>query len=372
VTDAGRQPPREVAVDALRALALLPVVVVNWVGYAALPDAGPLGAATPAESWLAQGWLIAIATLLAGKGITLLAFLFGYSQGLSRRARGEQAGIVRRRRMGRLLLLGLVHGLLVYAGDILTLYAACGLLMLSWSRLRLRQLRRRFMVLLAVELALTALASPWISDLARSKAAQTLSSLATPSGWLDWLALNSWGFLVNQMSMLLLGFLMPLGLMTAGLMAARLRLFSHPRWRPVLRRCARRWLWPGLVLNLAWGLTLWHALRAAEQDWADIVVYALNSMYVAMPLLFAVVPWLVLAAQRRAPAVERLALAGRQTLSLYIGSSLLSLALLSGAGLALPLGTAALGMLAMLYWGLWVAFAPRWQGRLPLEAWLSR
>mgnify|MGYP003588204663 CR=1 FL=1 len=39
MTDAGRQPPRELAVDALRSLALLPVVAVNWVGYAALPDA---------------------------------------------------------------------------------------------------------------------------------------------------------------------------------------------------------------------------------------------------------------------------------------------------------------------------------------------
>ena len=36
-----RPPQRVAAVDALRALALLPVVAVNWVGYPALPDAGP-------------------------------------------------------------------------------------------------------------------------------------------------------------------------------------------------------------------------------------------------------------------------------------------------------------------------------------------
>ena len=370
MTDARRQPPRDLAVDALRALALLPVVAVNWVGYASLPNAGPLGAATPADSWLAQGGLIVVATLLAGKGITLLAFLFGYSQGLSRRARGTQAAAVRRRRMGRLLLLGLVHGLLVYAGDILTLYAACGLMMLNWSRLPLRRLRRRFIVLMAVELVLLALIAPWVIDLARSEPAAALASLATPNDWPGWLALNAWGFFVNQMSMLLLGFLLPLGLMTAGLMAARLRLFSHPRWRPLLQRCARRWLWRGLALNLAWALALWHGLRTAAPGWADFT-YAF-SMYVAMPLLVGLVPWLVLVAQRRAAAMERLASAGRHTLSLYIGSSLLSLALLSGVGLALPLGTAALGMLALLYWGAWVALAPRWRGRLPLESWLSR
>ena len=370
MTDARRQPPRDLAVDALRALALLPVVAVNWVGYATLPDAGPLGAATPADSWLAQGWLIAIATLLAGKGITLLAFLFGYSQGLSRQARGDQADAVRRRRMRRLLLLGLVHGLLIYAGDILTLYAACGLLMLSWSGLRLRQLRRRFLVLLAVELALLVLVAPWMIHLAADEPRAVAASLATPTGWAGWLALNGWGFFLNLLGMLLLGFLLPLGLMTAGLFAARLRLFSHPRWQPALQRCARRWLWPGLALNLAWGLTLWHGLRTAEPGWAD-VAYAF-SMYVAMPLLAGLVPWLVLVAQRRAVAVERLALAGRHTLSLYIGSSLLSLGVLSGVGLALPLGTSALAMVALLYWGLWVVLAPRWRGRLPLESWLSR
>lgn len=370
MTDARRQPPRDLAVDALRALALLPVVAVNWVGYATLPDAGPLGAATPADSWLAQGWLIAIATLLAGKGITLLAFLFGYSQGLSRQARGDQADAVRRRRMRRLLLLGLVHGLLIYAGDILTLYAACGLLMLSWSGLRLRQLRRRFLVLLAVELALLVLVAPWMIHLAADEPRAVAASLATPIGWAGWLALNGWGFFLNLLGMLLLGFLLPLGLMTAGLFAARLRLFSHPRWQPALQRCARRWLWPGLALNLAWGLTLWHGLRTAAPGWAD-VAYAF-SMYVAMPLLAGLVPWLVLVAQRRAVAMQRLAPAGRHTLSLYIGSSLLSLGVLSGVGLALPLGTSALAMVALLYWGLWVVLAPRWRGRLPLESWLSR
>jgi uncharacterized protein len=359
-----------VAVDALRALALLPVVAVNWVGYAWLPDAGPLGAATPAGSWLAQGWLIAVATLLAGKGVTLLAFLFGYSQGLSRQSRGLGASAVRRRRMGRLLVLGLVHGLLIYAGDILTLYAACGLLMLSWSGLRLRQLRRRFIVLLAIELVLIMLIAPWLIQVAAEEPRSVSASLATRAGWPDWLALNVWGFVTNLMSMLLLGFLLPLGLMTAGLLAARLRLFSHPRWRPTLQRCARRWLWPGLALNLAWGLLLWHGLRTAQPGWAD-VAYAF-SMYVAMPLLLGLVPWLVLAAQRGAAVTQRLAMAGRHTLSLYIGSSLLSLAVLSGVGLALPLGTAALGLLALLYWGAWLFLAPRWQARLPLEAWLSR
>lgn len=369
MTDAGRQPPRELAVDALRTLALLPVVAVNWVGYAWLPDAGPLGAATPAGSWLAQGSLIVVAALLAAKGVTLLTFLFGYSQGLSRRTRGAAALAVRRRRMRRLLLLGVLHGLLIYAGDILTLYAACGLMMMGWSRLRLRQLRRRCIVLLSIALTLIVLVAPLMVIGADGEPA-VRTSLAAPTDALSWLGLNAWGFFLNVAALLLLGFVMPLGLMTAGLMAARLRLFSRPRWRPALQRSARRWLWPGLLLNVVWAVALWHGLHAARPGWAE-AFYAFG-MQVALPLLLGLVPAVVLAAQRGSALMARLAATGRHTLSLYVGSSLVSMVLLGGAGLALPLGTAALAGLSVLYWGLWVALAPRWRGRLPLEAWLSR
>ncbi len=370
MTSAGRPPPRELAVDALRALALLPVVAINWVGYATLPDAGPLGPAMPAGSWLAQGALVAVAALLAAKGITLLTFLFGYSQGLSRRARGDDALTVRRRRMRRLLLLGVVHGLLIYCGDILTLYAVCGLLMLGWSRLRLRQLRRRCIVLLSVGLGLVVLVAPLMVMGPDAEPAVVRASLAAPAGLAGWLGVNAWGYVTNQLAVLALGLPLPLGLMTAGLMAARLRLFSHPRWRPVLQRLVRRWLWPGLALNVVWGLALWQGLSTAPPGWAE-AFYAFG-MHVAVPLLLGLVPALVLAAQRGSAALSWLAGAGRHTLSLYVGSSVVSLVLLGGAGLALPLGTAALALLSVLYWALWMAWAPRWRGRLPLEAWLSR
>lgn len=137
MTLAPREAPRAGAVDALRAAALLPVVAVNWVGYGFLPDAGPLGPAQPAGSPGAQAEWWVVAAVLACKGLALLAFLFGYGQGLSRRARGDQALAVRRRRMRRLLALGVLHGLLLYGGDMLTVYALCGLLMLGWSGLAL-------------------------------------------------------------------------------------------------------------------------------------------------------------------------------------------------------------------------------------------
>jgi uncharacterized protein len=300
----------------------------------------------------------------------VLTFLFGYGQGLSRRARGSNAQTVRRRRMCRLLLLGMLHGALIYAGDILTLYAACGLVMLGWTQLRLRQLWRRCTVLFLVSLALIVLLSVAVVLMDDGAGSASPASLAAPNDWLGWLALNASGYFTGLAALLFLGFLMPLGVMTAGLLAARLRLFSHPRWRPQLQRWARRWLVPGLAINLLWGLALWHALRAGMDGWSQ-AIYAFG-FCVAIPLLAGLVPWLVLAAQRGSARTQRLAALGRHTLSLYIGSSLVSLAVLSGAGLGLPLGTAALVMASVLYWALWLSLAPRWRGRLPLEAWLSR
>jgi uncharacterized protein len=370
VTDARRPSPREAAVDGLRALALLPVVAVNWVGYAALPDAGPLAAAQPAGSAAGQGMLLVVAALLAGKGVALLSFLFGYGQGLSRRARGAQAAATRRRRVGRLLLLGLAHGLLIYAGDILTTYAICGWLMLGWSRLRLRRLWRRLWVFALVHTLLVSVVSAWLLLAEPGDKAVLLGSLAAPNSVPGWLAVNAGGFVLNQLNVLVAGLFLPLALMTAGLMAARLRLFSHRRWRPALARLAGRWLWAGLLANIAWGVALVLALESGDEH-GGLALYAFNA-HVAVLWLLGLVPALVLAAQRGAGWMQRLAPLGPHTLSVYIGSSLLSLGVLGGAGLALPLGTAALVLMALLYWSAWLALALRLRGRLALERWLSR
>lgn len=363
-------PPRgrDTAVDALRALALLPVVAINWVGYASLPDGGPLGAAQPSGSWLAEAvnWLLAV--LVMGKGVSLLAFLFGYSQSLSRRGReGSQALRHRRRRMGRLLLLGLLHGLLLYMGDILTTYALCGLLMLRWSGLRLAQLRRRLVLLLGLDLLLSGVLAVALWN---SPAMTPAVSLSTPMDWSGWLGSNAYNFLFTQFWSVLLGLPLPLSLMTAGLMAGRLRLFSHCRWRAGMRRWSRRCLLPALALNLAGGSAYWWALSGRGDSNSSYLAFYL---YPAVLLLSAVVPMLLLGWQAGSAWLGRLAPAGRHTLSLYLCSSVLSLLLFSGAGLAWQPGTVLLALLALLYWGGWLWLAPRLGGRrLPPEAWLAR
>lgn len=362
-----RPPQRVAVVDALRALALLPVVAINWVGYPALPDGGPMSPPSPAGSPVAEALSWFLHALVAGKGIALLAFLFGYSQGLSQ-TRGAQALAKRRRRLAKMLTLGLLHGTLLYMGDILTLYAIAGSVLALWAGHSMARLKVRLRVLIALELAVIAL-TVVLASLPLS--GEPSMSLSVPAPWGDWVLRNAGHFLATTIAFATLGLPVPLLLMTAGLMASRLRLLSHPRWEPALRRWSRRWLWPAVAVNVAFVSLLWPGLR--DGDVAITSRFAIFYLYPTLLLLSAAVPALVLRLRQDPRWLEALAPLGRHTLTLYLLSSVLSCALFSGAGLAWQPGTAVVAGLALAYWvsGLLVAQAlgPR---RLPLERWLSR
>lgn len=364
-----RIPPQRVAVvDALRALALLPVVAINWAGYPALPDLGPLAPPLPSGDAIANavGWLLQ--TLMAGKGIMLLAFLFGYSQALSQRGRAPQAQVHRRIRMQRLLLLGLLHGTLLYMGDILTTYAVCGLLMAGWMGRSMATLKRRLWWLVVLNLGtigLSLLIYGMVTDQPSS------GSMTAPSPWADWLVRNAAHYLSGTLAFVIVGLPMPLLAMTAGLMAGRLRLFSHRRWHRPLRRWTRRWLLPALLANMAFVTLLWPGLRDGEGH--SVADFAIWYLYPTMLLLSAAVPAMVAWMRRDPRWIDWLAPLGRVTLSLYLGSSVLSWLLFSGAGLSWQPGTALVAALAVSYWGGGLLLARRLgTRRLPLEAWLSR
>lgn len=155
--------PREPLADALRALALAGVLAVNAQSYTTGPWGTPLGVPLPADSAFAALAHAAVAAVFQGKAYPLLAFLFGYAFALSARERGPGFAAHRTRRMGRLLALGLAHGLLVFSGDILTAYALCGMVLLHAAGWRLRTLRRACLGASAVALLMWALlaAASW-------------------------------------------------------------------------------------------------------------------------------------------------------------------------------------------------------------------
>jgi uncharacterized protein len=138
--DAGAVPDRErmVAIDVLRGFALLGILLMNIQSFSMIGAAyvNPMayGDMTGANYcvWLlchifADQKFMSIFSMLFGAGIVLMTGRQDASQGRS--------AAVHYRRMGVLLLFGLIHAYLIWYGDILVAYALCGMVAYLFRRL---------------------------------------------------------------------------------------------------------------------------------------------------------------------------------------------------------------------------------------------
>lgn len=366
--------------DALRALAMLAVLAVNAAGYLVAPWGALLGERSPADSGPAMAVQGLIAALLQGKGYPMLAFLFGMGLVLATRRsaarRAPQRGV---RRQKRLLGLGLLHGLFVYFGDILTMYALVGWRLIArlhvpWHSLR-QQLWRAWWWALgvsALSVALTVLfaARAGLASLAGSASVEAEPTLAQAQGWIAFWQINAGAYFAVQIGALLLLWPVVRFLMLCGVAAARLRLLTHRRWRPVLWRWTLRLAPPLLLLNLGYGVAYVDAAATSERLF---LVEAIGGL-IGPPLAGVYLLGLALAARGGQAAWCRwLAPLGQRTLTLYVGHSLLCVGLFAGVGLALQPGTVGMATFSVVLWCL-ALVAARASGarRWPLEAWIAR
>lgn len=152
---------RSAGIDIARGLALLGIIVVNArsfflpLGWEA--EIGPLPEGLQRSS---LDWAVydAVDVLANYKFISVFSLLFGF--GLAQQAaRCAAAGRSRwrmgLRRLGLLLAIGLLHGLLVWYGDILTIYAIIGTVVLACIGLDDRWLHRVTMGVVALVLLVT-------------------------------------------------------------------------------------------------------------------------------------------------------------------------------------------------------------------------
>jgi uncharacterized protein len=134
--------PRIESLDVLRGFAILGILIVNAPFFAGtwhsamMPNAIPL-AVDENTLW---SWLV-MHTFFEFKCITLFSMLFGVSLYLVGGERSDkEKGAQLRRRLSWMLVFGLIHGLLIWYGDILLNYAIAGFLVLlarSWKPLTL-------------------------------------------------------------------------------------------------------------------------------------------------------------------------------------------------------------------------------------------
>jgi uncharacterized protein len=380
---------REPWVDALRALAVLGVFVVNAMGYPVAPNYPVYaGAPNPADSTIAQLTHAFLIAFVQGKAWPLLCFLFGYSLctvALQSRAKGWAVRQVLRTRYRKLLLVGIVHGTLVYFGDVLTAYAVCGLICGRWALVRparLLKIWQRFTVLficlavLYVALGVVLFLSPSTGD-ALEKSGQAAVRLFTapdvPTLWL----LNASTYLSHSVDAL---FFLPvlLWLTVAGMLARRFSLLSTRRYAQLFwSKHIHPWqLYAALVLNTAIAVAvtqlqslggLYEMKLQGISTWASFAGIWLAVALVATGMR----RWHTLCALPR--WAVWLAPAGRHTLLMYLSLSVI-LMLTNGACLGLAGHTALrLGVVVVA----WVAaiFIARYATargmRDPIARWLS-
>lgn len=145
-------------IDAVRGFALLGILLVNmrvWSGWSgAMPNEHRLSLASPE---LISWYRFLYTALLEGKFYTIFAFLFGFGASLQLDRLGLRGLKVYRKRLWALLFIGVAHLFLVWAGDILALYALLGFaLPLS------RSLSDRNLLATAAGLILLPIAGVWI------------------------------------------------------------------------------------------------------------------------------------------------------------------------------------------------------------------
>jgi uncharacterized protein len=334
--------------DALRGLALLGILQVNIQSFTW--GAGePLGYLSSPPGVGETLLYFLQATLIEGKVYPIFAFLFGVGMALQMRklrrlhAQDAQAAhAAYRRRLLILFALGLAHGLLLYSGDVLSTYAACGLLFAAVAPLRLRDLLRftawtwvlaalSLLLPMAIVAALGSNESPAQLPASVSAAHEIYCS----SGFLGQLRQRAMDELWQQIGDIPTFWPQVMALFGLGVIAGRLGWVEAPDRHPLPWRRARQLgLWIGLPLSVAgaaMSVVRARTLPGAEAGW-DSVLLSLGSVlaaaYVAAAVQAFQLPW--------GGRLRRwLAAAGRMSLSNYVGQSVVMAALLSGWGLGL-------------------------------------
>ncbi len=339
---------RLVTLDVLRGFALLGILLMNIEGFV-----GPLDTATTGLDPLLRGADriadAAVYLLVQGKFYILFALLFGMGFAVM----AQRAEAARRafggfflRRSAVLLLIGVLHALLLWSGDILVSYALLGFMLLAfrdaptrwlpWMALAV-YLCSPLLSLLAGASGSVAQADPhaaarWHQDMAEQAqlGAAALAQHRQVFGHGSYAEATAQRLrdLFDALGMLVFNAPTILGMFLLGAWCVRSGLAQQPQRRPRLL-AALRWgvlpLGTALML-LSFRLEPW--MDPARLDLRLGSAFALATLASGMMAL-GYAAWLV----RLAPALRWLAPAGRMALSNYLLQSLLCTTLFYGYGL---------------------------------------
>ncbi|WP_018215980.1 DUF418 domain-containing protein [Salinispora vitiensis] len=338
-------------VDAVRGFALLGIFVVN-ITFMASGYPGNL-VPDPAFSSLFDDLARDVSAVFVDmKFYILFSFLFGYSFTLQMES-AERAGAAfgprMLRRIAGLFILGALHTVLLYGGDILMTYAVVCLILLGMRRVRDRTALRVAGLLYGIVLlslltsGLLVDSSAFLPTEAEALANAENATAAMLGGWGDVIGHNLSGLPLLMLQSATFQGPTALAMFLLGMVAGRRRLLAGVRGHePVLRRIQRI----GFPVGIAGGVV--YTLGGGNGETLAVAVSAvtaplLTAAYVATLLRMMHSPRLAFVQPALAPA-------GRIALTNYLGQSLLGLLIFSGVGLGLagsvsPMGTTGLALL---------------------------
>jgi len=376
--DASPLPVREriQALDVLRGVAVAGILLANVMVFFGLifmpPDrvaALPTAAADRVASFLER-------VFVDGKFYSIFSLLFGIGFGVQL-SRGGEAALPRFKRRLRILLgIGAIHAFLIWAGDILMLYALLGFTMPWFARKSDRDLVRWTVILLAVPTTLYIVALA-VSMLVGSGAPQSSAASGVPANILKYFeAIGTGGFKDAFIgNLVFLGgrwadlfatvrFPKVLGMFVLGLWTVRTGLALSPSdHRGTLVRWSFLGWGVGLPANIiaAWAFDRWPYLPPSVGGLLGTVMQAVGVPMLALGYA-ATVALLVVDGRR---LITVFAPVGRMALTNYLMHSIICVVLSYGFGFG-------------LWWRIGASRAPAIAAaiivvQIPLSAWwLSR
>ena len=359
-------------VDALRGCALFGILAVN-IGAFATPWFG-LGLTDPAfHGGVDRATHFLVALLFETKFYLLFSFLFGYSFTLqmhaAARAGAPFAPRMLRRQAG-LWLIGALHAVILFHGDILTTYAVLGIVLLALHRCGERTALALAAILLTVCVAfwawmawLQGLQPPGGAEHAVAMARQAAAALAAYRGTPATIVAQHLRELQEiWIVLLLVQAPCALAMFLCGLAAGKREMLLHASAYLPLRR---RLLWAGALVGLPGAaLYAWTSVYAQSQAWQ---VAGLAVGLASAPLLAGAYLALALALFERlrgGTLFSLLADTGRMALSNYLLQSAICAWLFLAYGARLMGSVSPLGALALAV----IIFCVQ----LPLSRWWLR
>ena len=367
---------RYTSLDVLRGLALLGVLVVNLLSDFRISLPEHILYSNTSLRPVDRAVETLVAALLEFKAFTLFSLLFGVGLAVVAQRAAQHAVPVTPflvRRLSLLLGLGLFHLLLIWNGDILTLYAVCGLLLIPFLRLPSSWLGTMGILVVAVSFLI-----PWGFLWPTDK---TFHFLVTEAGrvystgrFTDILA-----FHYRETALLilpLLGLSLP---KTWGLMALGAATWKYGLWREPERHS--RLLWTMAMTGGVVGGSF-TALQAYANATGQALLGSISSLlvdagsYVPLALAYAAALLLILRSPQVVRAAAPFAAVGQMALTNYLIQSVVLSLLFYGYGLGLygRLGAAPATAIGLGLYGLQMGASVWWLRRYrfgPVE-WLWR